>query len=244
MDMVLLDWTRMGKLFCLAGVIDDGGRYRIVRPLQARNRTSERFGGWSPFLYGGHKRWEIFELVAPEPAEAQPPHLEDVWVRDLRPTGRIIPTEQRRAILQATLPPAGQHIFGLPLVLTRTSAYLTPGLGTRSLTSVVVTAGQIQFSAAQREGVLEPDFRVALSTPGHSPRIVPVKDHCLLQKAEHAAKDLDGSLLVLQRLVREMGERVLVRLGLTRAFVSTPRRGEGLCWLMADGFFSLDDPQS
>ena len=33
---------------------------------------------------------------------------------------------------------------------------------------------------------------------------------------------------------------VAVRLGLLRSFASGP--GEGVCWLMADGFFSLTDP--
>ena len=43
-----------------------------------------------------------------------------------------------------------------------------------------------------------------------------------------------------------MGDTVAVRLGITRPF--TPQEGAGrtpgLCWLMADGFFSLTDPQS
>jgi hypothetical protein len=39
-----------------------------------------------------------------------------------------------------------------------------------------------------------------------------------------------------------MGDQVAVRLGLSRAFNS--RSGEpGVCWLMADGFFSLTEPQ-
>ncbi|HXG11727.1 MAG TPA: 3-oxoacyl-[acyl-carrier-protein] synthase III C-terminal domain-containing protein [Gemmataceae bacterium] len=33
MDMILLDWTRMGKSYCLAGVVAERGRYRVVRPL-------------------------------------------------------------------------------------------------------------------------------------------------------------------------------------------------------------------
>jgi len=153
------------------------------------------------------------------------------------------PPDQRCAILEATLTPSGQLPFGAPLVLTRTSAYLKPGGGTRSLASVVIPAEQLRFSVAQREGLEEPDFRVALSVPGLEGRILAVKDHFLLRQAEQAAKDLDGRVKALQRSVSEMGERVIVRLGLTRAFVATPHRGEGLCWLMADGFFSLKNPQ-
>ncbi len=244
MDMVLLDWTRMGRVYCLAGVIYQGGDYRVVRPLHVRGRTAaERNTGWSPFLYDGRKRWDVFELIAPEPAESEPPHLEDVWVRDLRATGRTAGPAQRRAILQATLSLPGQLPFGVPLTLTRTSANLAPGSGTRSLASVLVSADQLRFSAALREGAPEPDFRVQLSAPGLDRRILPVKDHSLLLKAEEAAKDLDGSVQTLERIVRGMGERIVVRLGLTRAFAGAASHGERLCWLMADGFFSLTDPQ-
>jgi hypothetical protein len=33
MEMILLDWTRMGKSFCLAGVVAEGRELRVVRPL-------------------------------------------------------------------------------------------------------------------------------------------------------------------------------------------------------------------
>ena len=41
----------------------------------------------------------------------------------------------------------------------------------------------------------------------------------------------------------EPASQVPGRLGLSRPFQATPGRGEGVCWLMADGFFSLTDPQ-
>src|SRR5262249_6481303 len=65
MEMILVDWTRMGKVYCLAGAVADRGGWRFVRPLQARHRDSvERNSGWSPFLLDGrHCRWEVFELV-------------------------------------------------------------------------------------------------------------------------------------------------------------------------------------
>src|SRR5438128_9272970 len=101
--MILLDWTRMGKTYCLAGAVAEGGGMRIVRPLFARFRDAlVRNVGWSPWLLDGHKRWEIFELVGPQPADAEPPHLEDVWVRALKPTGRLATAGQRRSILAAT----------------------------------------------------------------------------------------------------------------------------------------------
>ena len=38
--MVLLDWTRMGKMYCLAGVVQQNGQLRVVRPLPADNRAA------------------------------------------------------------------------------------------------------------------------------------------------------------------------------------------------------------
>src|SRR5262249_5488830 len=127
MEMVLVDWTRMGRSYCLAGVVADGAGWRVARPLPARSRMSTvRNVGWSPFLMEGHSRWEIFELVKPEVAPPQPPHLEDVWVRSLRPRRCLAPMAQRRAILQATCPREGDTLFG---------AGRTPAAGERSFSS-------------------------------------------------------------------------------------------------------------
>jgi hypothetical protein len=241
--MVLLDWTRMGKVYCLAGVVFQGGQYRVVRPMQVRNRSAEQHSGWSPFRFDGRRRWEVFKLVAPEPAAARAPHLEDVWVRDLRPTGRLAPPDERRAILRATLPVPGEHAFGAALTATRTAVYLRPGGGARSLASLLTAADQVRFSWAQREGHPETDFRVSLSVPGLDARILPLKDHFLLLRAEESARHGDGRVQALQRMVRDMGERIVVRLGLSRPFAADPQQGEARCWLMADGFFSLADPQ-
>src|SRR5262245_43364142 len=102
MDLVVLDWTRMGKVYCLAGVIEQAGGFRVVRALPLRRGgAAERSAGWSPFLFDGHTRWQAFEMVGPEPAPPEPPHLEDVWVRDLRPTQRLLDCDRRRAILRA-----------------------------------------------------------------------------------------------------------------------------------------------
>ena len=35
MEMILVDWTRMGKTFCVAGVVAEGPGWRTVRPLPA-----------------------------------------------------------------------------------------------------------------------------------------------------------------------------------------------------------------
>lgn len=49
--MVLLDWTRMGKQYCLAGVVQHNGQLRVVRPLPLAQRTAAvRNVGWPPFL--------------------------------------------------------------------------------------------------------------------------------------------------------------------------------------------------
>ncbi len=244
MDMVLLDWTRMGKSYCLAGVIRQDGQLRVVRPLLARNRDAPvRNVGWSPFLMDGHSRWEVFELVEAQPAAPIAPHLEDVWVRTLRPLRVLASPAERRAILQATLAPPGMPWFGAPLVTTRSAAYLPPGTGNRSLAAVLVPRNGIRFTASWRDGAPEPDYRVSFAVDGLEGRSLPVKDHFLLRRAEAAAPHVEGRLRELTRAVSQMGEQVAVRLGLSRSFQATPSRAESVCWLMADGFFSFDDPQ-
>ena len=68
MDLILLDWTRMGRTYCLAGVVAEGRTYRMIRPLLAKHRAAAvRNVGWSPYLLDGHCRWEVFEVVGPLP---------------------------------------------------------------------------------------------------------------------------------------------------------------------------------
>jgi hypothetical protein len=242
--MVLLDWTRMGKSYCLAGVVQQEGQCRVVRPLSARNRQAPvRNLGWSAYQMDGHSRWEVFELVGAEPAEPQAPHLEDVWVHTLTSRRTFASASLRRWILQATRTPVDEPTFGAPLTTTRSSAYLTPGTGVRSLATLIVPARQIGFTAAWREGTPEPDYRVSLSVPGLEGRPLPVKDHFLLTRAEHASPELEGRGRALTLAVRQMGEQVAVRLGLSRSFQAAPGRAPSVCWLMADGFFSFNDPQ-
>jgi hypothetical protein len=162
MDLILLDWTRMGKTYCLAGVVVEGKFVRTVGPLLARNRDLPvRNVGWSPFLLDGHQRWEVFEAVGAQAADAQPPHLEDTWVTTLRPRRCSIPADQRRAILQSLAARPGEVLFGTPLLTTRASAYLRPGTGQRSLATIIVPSVQVGFSATRRQGAPEPDVRVA-----------------------------------------------------------------------------------
>jgi hypothetical protein len=242
--MILLDWTRMGKAYCLAGVVRQNGQLRVVRPLQARQRDAPvRNVGWSSFLMDGHSRWELFELVGPEPAESRPPHQEDIWVQTLNPRRTLASPALRRSILQATLTPPEKPWFGVPLTTTRASAYLAPGTGERSLASVIVPGTAIHFSASWRDGTAEPDYRVTLAVPCLEGRALPVKDHFLLQRAEIASNDVPGRIRALNRAVGQMGEQVAVRLGLSRSFQATPQRAESACWMMADGFFSFNDPQ-
>jgi hypothetical protein len=242
--MVLLDWTRMGRQCCLAGVVMEDDGPRVVRPLPARHRGSPVPNiGWSPYLLDGHARWEIFELVRPEPADVEPPHVEDVWVTSLRSRRCSAPADQRQAILRATAAQPGEPLFGVNLTLTAGSAHLQPGTGSRSLATLIVPVDSIQFSASQRGDAVEPDFRVALKATPLASRLLAMKDHQLLLRAERAASDLTGQVAALNQSVRAMGERVAVRLGLTRAFVADSEKGPGRCWLMVDGFFCLTDPQ-
>lgn len=243
MDMILLDWTRMGKTYCIAGAVLENGRYRVVRPLLAKNRGAPvRNVGWSAYQLDGHARWEVFELVGAETAEPQAPHLEDMWVRSMRPRRRLASTDERKAILHATAVPFDALIFGAALATTRTAAFLQPGTGERSLATVIVPSAQLGFAGCRRAVALEPDFRVTLSIPGVGERSLPVKDHHLLRHAESVVQLIDEQVRTLTESVRHMGASIAVRLGLSRGFQS----GEGtnsLCWLMADGFFSLEDPQ-
>src|SRR5438105_15682798 len=104
--MILLDWTRMGKSYCLAGAVIQDQQWRIVRPLLTKYREGPvRNVGWSAYLMDGHARWEIMELIGPEPATPQPPHREDLSVRAMRSRRSFASPHQRRAILAATMPP-------------------------------------------------------------------------------------------------------------------------------------------
>jgi hypothetical protein len=242
--MVLLDWTRMGTAYCLAGVVLEQGRCRVVRPLPAHHRYAEvRNVGWSPFLLDGHARWEVFELVAPEPAVTEAPHVEDVWVKSLRPRRRMVPPGQRREILTATAAANGEPAFGVPLTLTTGTASLEPGTGRRSLATLLLPADRLRVSASQREGVPDVEVRVALQAPEVVGRCLPLKDHDLLAQAEQASPRPEGRVRALELALRQMGDPVAVRLGLSRAFEPALGRGRGRCWLMVDGIFSLSNPE-
>ncbi len=243
--MILVDWTRLGLNFCLAGAVAEKGAWRIVRPMQARNRQERiRKFGWPAHAPRGHGRWEVFQLVEPEPADPDPPHLEDLWVRSLRPTGRFATPEQRRAILAATMAEPGAPLFGIPLTATRAAGFLPAGAGTRSLVTIGVPTGSLQFAGSWRQ-TIHADLRVELPVPELGTRWLPVKDYPLLEKTKPADyRDLDGHVAALAAAVRAMGERVAIRLGLSRPFESADAKTPAVCWLMADGFFSLTDPQA
>jgi hypothetical protein len=245
MDMVLLDWTRMGKVYCLAGAVVGSNPVRIVRPLHVNHRAAlMRNVGWSAFLINGHARWEIFELIGAEEAPPEPPHLEDVWVRAMRPRRQSATLAERRAILEATTVPIGQPLFGESLTLSKSSAHLTPGTGTRSLATLQVPAEGIRFSASWREGAPEPDVRVALGISPLGTRLLPLKDHHLRLRAEKSSANLTALVRALDAAVDEMGDQVAVRLGLSRPFQNDTGRDLRACWLMTNGIFSWADPQA
>jgi hypothetical protein len=240
-EMILVDWTRMGRSYCLAGAVTEEGTYRIVRPLLHKHRDAPvRNVGWSAYLLDGHCRWEVFELIGPVPAAPEPPHLEDMWVRAIRSCRRLATSAERHAILAATSAPPEALLFGAPFETTRAVA-LRSGAGQRSLVTVVVPGEAISFSGSYRGGG-QPDIRVTMPVPGVGERSFPVKDHHLLARAEAASSTLEGRLRALNQAVRQMGGQVAVRLGLSRAFQAGPD-SPGVCWLMADGFFSFSDPQ-
>jgi hypothetical protein len=71
---------------------------------------------------------------------------------------------------------------------------------------------------------------------------LPVKDHFLLKTVEDSGQPAGEQAALLSQAVRNMGDPVAVRIGLSRSFQSSAER-PGQCWLMADGFFSFSDPQ-
>ncbi len=242
MEMILVDWTRMGKVYCLAGAVAENGAWRFVRPLQLKHKDGPaRNSGWSPYLLDNHHcRWEVFELVGAQPATLEPPHLEDLWVLGIRSRKIMATPAQRRAVLAAGVRPAGHPAFGERLLRTWASAYLPPGRGDRSLATIPVPREQIAFRCVQRAGVPEFDCRASLGVPGLEGCTLPVKDHFLLRGAEAAGPEPATRERELAHLVGQMGETVAVRLGLSREFSTGAARH---CWLMADGFFSFTDPQ-
>jgi len=244
MDLILLDWTRMGKTYCLAGVVVQNNQYWVVRPLPPEARTGPvRNIGWPHWQMQGHSRWEIFEMVDPEPATPQPPHLEDVLVRGLKTRGGVASPAERQAILRATLTPSGQSIFGQPLQGPPRRTSLAPGTGVRSLAGVMVPANSIVFSREPRPGRDEPTFRVTLDLPEVGRVNLPLKDHFLLLRAELAGDTPEVCLSSLTWFVRQMGDPVAARLGVSRPYQGDPSQADGVCWLMANGFFSLNDTQ-
>src|SRR5688500_12804985 len=101
MDMVLCDWTRMGRAYCLAGAVASPAGWKIVRPLLGpKPGVTVRNIGWSAYLLDRHSRWEVFELVGPRDTAREAPHVEDLWVRGLRSRKRLATADERRAILQ------------------------------------------------------------------------------------------------------------------------------------------------
>jgi hypothetical protein len=243
-DMVLVDWTRMGRTYCLAGAVLEGEQWRMVRPLLTKFREAVvRNVGWSAYLMDGHARWEILELIGPQPTDAEPPHLEDLWVRAMRSRRSFASPAQRRAILAATMVGPKESLFGVNLASMRTAAYVPTGAGTRSLATLKVSTNRLRFDAVWREGRVEPDIRVEVPLPDLGNRWLPVKDHHLLIRGERAGNDLERRVKTFHAAVQLMGEQVAVRLGLSRSFQGQGDQ-PGVCWLMADGFFSLADPQS
>lgn len=264
MAFVLLDWTRMGKGYCLAGAVLEGEGARIVRPLSITHQRSvvgggglfamirsffvrdppegDRTVGWPAFLMAGRSRWEEFDLVSPRLAKTESPHVEDTWVRSLRPCKRLATPDQRRAILRATAAATADALFGAPLRIEGTKTFLLPGEGQRSLSTLLAPAEQIQFHVGQRDRhSREPRIRVNLPFPGLGVRTLPVTDHHLYCRVEQQASRLEDQAELFNGLIRQMGEIVAVRLGLSRPFGSEEQ--SAACWLMANGFFSLADPQ-
>ncbi len=265
MSFVLLDWTRMGKGYCLAGAVVDGTAARTIRPLSIHHQRGagapaglislirsffirdppaegDRRVGWPAFLMAGRSRWEVFKLASPRLATPESPHLEDTWVRSILPCKRLATPDERRIILQATTAETAEGLFGAPLRVSGSKTFLLPGEGERSLTTLMAPVGQIRFRAGRRtRESAATSIRVELPFPDLGLRTLPVTDHHLLSWAEQQSPRPEDQVDFLNGLVRQMGDRVAVRRGLSRPFAH--EGAPPVCWLMANGFFSMADPQ-
>jgi len=215
-----------------------------IRSFFVRDPPAEedRRVGWPTFFMAGRSRWEVFDLVSPRPATPHAPHIEDTWVRSLRPCNRLATSEQRRTILKATAATTTEALFSAPLRVEGSRTFVLPGEGGRSLSTLLVPGGQIRFRTDPRaRASAATTIRVELPLPDLDLRTLPVTDHHLLTWAEQQAPRPGDQAEALNGLVRQMGEVVAVRLGLSRSFAGEGQRP--VCWLMANGFFSLADPQ-
>jgi len=131
----------------------------------------------------------------------------------------------------------------VPLRRDKQKAYLLPSEGSRSLTSVAVRQKQIEMLVERRDYKPDANYRVRLHVPELEGLVIPFKDHFLLRRAEEAAPTDAGRLDALKAAVARMGEPVLVRVGVSRPYAHPGSSSLPVCWLMADGFFSLSDPQ-
>jgi hypothetical protein len=218
---------------------------RMVRTLLARYRqTPVRNAGWSSYLMDGHSRWESFELIGLAETAPEPPHLEDISVRSFRSRKILASPEHRQTILAETAIQPGDPIFGVPLVTTRSSAYLLSGTGHRSLATLMVPFDRIRFEGASRLGAQEPDMRVWLPIDDLGDRLLPEKDNRVFKRCEAGGTSVTERANRLNRYIEQMGGKIAVRLGLSRAFQGRPSGQKGVCWLMADGFFSFSNPQT
>ena len=120
---------------------------------------------------------------------------------------------------------------------------MLPNEGVRSLTSVAVRQQQIELFVQRRNYKPDVDFRVRLHVPELEGLVIPFKDHFLLNRAEQAATTDAERLASLKTALAETGEPLIVRLGVSRPYAQQGSSSLPVCWLMADGFFSANDPQ-
>jgi hypothetical protein len=92
--VVIVARTRMrGDHLCIGGH-DLDRKFRGVRLL---DRFGDSWPGGSPFLVG-----EVWDIRYTEKGSARPPHVEDVFVMDCRPVGRV--PDLKALVLQRVMP--------------------------------------------------------------------------------------------------------------------------------------------
>ena len=186
MDMILCDWTRMGRTYCLAGAVFSAG-------LDLRSAGAAHAPGSGPqrrlvaVPAGRSLPLGNVRAVGATTPPPEPPHVEDRWVRSLRRWALATPAE-RRAVLLAGTRPCGKP-FWRP-VFPLGDGEPGSGDGERSLVTVVVDRRSLSFTGVTRQGRAGPDYRATLDVPGLGTRRLPVVDHGLLRTAEVAGTEL------------------------------------------------------
>ena len=236
-QMVVTDITRMeGERVCVGGYLEDGA---AVRPVAGRAGPDER---WLQSARGEPVApFSVVELrVGWAPKRLGAPHTEDRTIPD---TGhrvvRVLPDEERRAILERSLSRGVRAIFGAEVHAYANGTwgrYVRSGEGQRSLGTIRATAVRgVRYQHYPERGRW--DYRLRFSDASGEEFQLAVVD---LAFRRHLDALRDGGLspdrsaaTVLATLQRQT---VYLRIGLARGWDKHPDR----CYLQITGVYGFE----